>query len=77
MSYAWSGLLAPAGTPRPIIDKIAANITAVLADNDIRQKLATISTDPIGSTPAGFASFLQEEIRVNAEVVRQFGIKAE
>lgn len=77
VSYAWSGLLAPAGTPKSVIDKIAANVTAVLADNDIRQKLAMISTDPIGSTPAQFAAFLQEDIRVNTEVVKQFGIKAE
>ena len=77
VSYAWSGLLAPAGTPRSVVDKIAANIAAVLADNDIRQKLAAISTEPIGSSPAEFAAFLQEEIRVNAEVVRQLGIKAE
>jgi tripartite-type tricarboxylate transporter receptor subunit TctC len=77
VSYAWSGLLAPAGTPRPIVDRIAAEVATVLANDELRQKLAVISTEPIGSTPAEFAAFLQEDIRVNAEVVRQFGIRAE
>ena len=77
VSYAWSGLLAPAGTPAAIVDRIAAEVATVLADKEIRQKLATISTEPIGSSPREFATFLQEEIRVNAEVVRQLGIKVE
>ncbi len=77
VTYAWSGLLAPAQTPRAIIDKLAAEVTAALQSPAVREKLAGISTETVGGTPAEFEAFIRDEVRVGAEAVRQAGITPE
>jgi tripartite-type tricarboxylate transporter receptor subunit TctC len=73
----WYGLLAPAGTPKPVIDKLHAANRKVLARDDIRQKLESQGVDPITNTPAEFAAYLKSETEKWGKVVKATGAKAE
>ncbi|RYY82965.1 MAG: tripartite tricarboxylate transporter substrate binding protein, partial [Comamonadaceae bacterium] len=74
VSQAFAALLAPAQTPPAIVDRLAKEVAAVLADPELKTKLAAISTDPVGSSPAELATFLAQEAQVNGEVIRQLGV---
>ncbi|RYY85469.1 MAG: tripartite tricarboxylate transporter substrate binding protein, partial [Comamonadaceae bacterium] len=74
VSHAWAGLLAPAGTPPAIVERMSREVAAVLADPELKARLAAISTDPVGSTPAELATFIAQEVQVNGEVIRQLGV---
>jgi tripartite-type tricarboxylate transporter receptor subunit TctC len=63
-TLAWFGVLAPAATPKSIVDRVNGEINAVLAQPDVRERLATLGCDPAGGTPAAFA------LRINTEVAR-------
>ena len=74
----WYGLLGPAGTPKPIIDRIAAEVTAIFADKALREKLAVqdmVAVD--GSDPASFTARIAQETRMWREVVAKQGLKLE
>lgn len=74
VSYAWAGVLAPAHTPDAILQRLASEIAAVLKAPELKERLAAISTDPVGSTPANFTAFLANEARVAADVIKSAGI---
>ncbi len=74
VSYAWGGLMAPARTPDAIRQRLASEIAAALQTPELKERLAAISTDAVGSTPAEFARFLAEENRIGAEVIKNSGI---
>jgi len=69
------GLMAPAGTPTAIINKIAADSKTVLAMPDVRAKLGNIGMEVVGSTPAEFKADLDREIPQWAKVIQQAGLK--
>jgi tripartite-type tricarboxylate transporter receptor subunit TctC len=69
------GLLAPAGTPKEIIDLLHRKVVQYLAQPDTRQKLAAIGFSPIGDTPAEFTAFLKAEHVKWAKVINDAGIK--
>ncbi len=69
------GVLAPAGTPKAIIDLLHAKIVQIIAQPDVRQKLAAIGFSPIGDTPAEFSAFLKAENVKWAKVIADAGIK--
>lgn len=71
----WLGILAPAGTPKPIVDRLHREITAILAEPELRQSLAGKGLDVVGNTPAEFASFLKRDIDKWAGVVKFANIK--
>jgi tripartite-type tricarboxylate transporter receptor subunit TctC len=71
----WYGLLAPAGTPPEIIDRLQAEVAAALKLPDVREKLATDGAEPIGSTPAAFAALIKGELEKWARVVKEAGIE--
>ena len=73
----WYGLLVPAGTAKPIIDKLNAVNRKVLARDDIRQKLESQGVDPIVNTPAEFAAYVKSETEKWGKVVKATGAKAE
>jgi tripartite-type tricarboxylate transporter receptor subunit TctC len=74
----WYGLLAPAGTPRPIIDRIGAELTAVFAQPALREKLAGQDMTAVeGSTPASLARQIAEEAAMWREVVAKQKLKLE
>jgi tripartite-type tricarboxylate transporter receptor subunit TctC len=72
---AWFGLVAPAGTPEAIINRINAETLQVLALPEVRQKLFGLGLEPLGSTPAEFAAFIRSEIKRLGEVVKASGAK--
>ena len=71
----WYGLLAPAGTPRPVIDKLNREVLRALESPDVRDKLIAQGAEPMPGTPEAFASFMQEEMAKWAPVVKQAGVK--
>lgn len=71
----WYGLLTRAGTPQPIVDRLAAALGRGLRDPDTERILASIGAEPTPSTPEEFRSFLASEIKAYAEIVRIAGIK--
>ena len=73
----WYGLLAPAGTPQPIVEKIAASIAEALRTPEVRERLAQDSAEPIGSTPAEFSGLVRSELVKWADIARAANIQAE
>ena len=71
----WYGILAPAGTPRPIVDRLNAEIQKALASPDMRGRLAKSGVDPITSTPEQFASHIRSEAVRYARIIKDAGIK--
>lgn len=73
----WWGLAAPKGTPAPIIERLAAETRAALADPVTRNRMVEMSMSPLGSTPAQFTSLVREELARWKTVVERGGIKGE
>jgi tripartite-type tricarboxylate transporter receptor subunit TctC len=71
----WNAIAAPPKTPRPIIEKINAAMNAVFALPEIRERLATMSMQPAGGTPADMAAFVKAETARWGEVIRAANIK--
>jgi tripartite-type tricarboxylate transporter receptor subunit TctC len=65
----WSGIYAPAGTPRPIVAKLNREINAALKLPDVRERFANIGVDPAGSTPEAFAAYTASEVRKWKKVI--------
>jgi tripartite-type tricarboxylate transporter receptor subunit TctC len=72
----WFGLLAPAGTPPAIVEKIHREAVRVLAMPDVRKRLEDLGLDVIGSSPAEFSALIAKEIPEWAKVIKEAGIKA-
>ena len=72
----WFGLLAPAGTPQPIIDKVHRETVRVLTLPAMRRRLEDLGLDIIGNSPAEFAAVIRSEIPEWAKVIKGAGIKA-
>ena len=64
----WFGLLAPAGTPRPIIDKLARLANDALKSKDVIEPLRKIGIDTVGGGPEDFARYIQAEVKKSTEV---------
>jgi tripartite-type tricarboxylate transporter receptor subunit TctC len=75
-STAWFGLMAPAGTPSPIVAKLHAETAKILARADVREKFATLGMEVIGNTPAEFSDLIKAEIPVWAKIIKASGAKA-
>ena len=71
----WQGLLAPAGTPRAIIDRLHAGVVASVAKPELRERFEQLNVEPAGGTPAQFATYLQSEIDKWGRVIRAAGIR--
>jgi tripartite-type tricarboxylate transporter receptor subunit TctC len=76
-AYVWLGLLAPKGTPAPIVDKLQRAVVAVLALPEVKSYMATAGIEVVGSTPAEFARFFRSEKELWAKVVRETGAKVD
>jgi tripartite-type tricarboxylate transporter receptor subunit TctC len=71
----WYGLLAPAGTPRPVVERLNREFTRALQSADIREKLLARGAQPSPGTPEAFAAFMAQEMAKWGPVARQAGIK--
>ena len=73
----WQGLLAPAGTPAPVIQKIRSDTAAVLAMRDVQDKLAGMGMEIVPGSPDEFAKFLRDDIETWRRVARAAAIQPE
>jgi len=71
---AWQGVVVPAGTPEPIVQRLAQEIAAVLRLPDVAEKLRAQYMEPVGSTPEQFAAFMREELARWEPIVRRNNI---
>ena len=73
----WYGLLAPAGTPRPIIERLNRTVGQILESKDVVERLQAQGGEPMRGSPEAFGQFMREEMAKWAPIVRQAGIKPE
>jgi tripartite-type tricarboxylate transporter receptor subunit TctC len=73
----WYGVTVPAGTPRPIVQRLNAELTRILDMPEIRESLAKQGADAAGGSPEQFAAFMREEHARWGAVVKEAGIKPE
>jgi len=71
----WVGLLAPAGTPRPIVDKLAREAAAATRRPEIKERFLQLGIEPVGGTSAEFTRFLQDEVAKWAKVIKDANVK--
>jgi len=76
-ALAWNGLLVPSATPPAVVQKINADVSAVLKDPEIVKKMNGFGFDLVGGTPADFAVLIQGEADRWSPIVRKLGIKVE
>ena len=73
----WVGLLAPAGTPRAVVDRLNTEALKALALPEIREKLANLGAEPMPMAPAAFDAFLRTEAARAAQVVKSANLQAQ
>ena len=71
------GLVVPANTPRPIIDRLNKELRAALATDDVRTRFATIGAEPLTSTPEEYAADIDSEETKWSTLIKSLGLKAE
>jgi tripartite-type tricarboxylate transporter receptor subunit TctC len=74
-SATWYGIVAQAGTPADIVNKINAEVVAIVKSPDMNERLSKEGADPVGSSPAAFAKHIQSEIDKWRKVIRAAGIE--
>ncbi|HET7158299.1 MAG TPA: tripartite tricarboxylate transporter substrate-binding protein, partial [Burkholderiales bacterium] len=73
----WNGLFVPSGTPHNIVAHLHAETAIALAQPDVKERLATLGAEGVGSSPDEFRSFVKAEIVKWARVVKGAGLKVE
>jgi tripartite-type tricarboxylate transporter receptor subunit TctC len=72
----WQSIVAPAGTPRAVIDKLAAAIKVALGDPELREKIRVAGIEPaFSNSPQEFAAFVRAQAETRAKVIRAIGLK--
>lgn len=74
-SSTWYGLVAPAGTPSDIVNRLNAEVVAGLKSPDLNERLTREGADPVGNSPAEFSKYMQSEIDKWRKVIRAAGIQ--
>ena len=72
----WFGLMAPAGTPREVIERVHRDSAKILLSDEFRGKLAQQGMAPVANSPADFAAAIREESARWAKVIRERGLQA-
>ena len=73
----WYGVLAPAGTPRPIVDRLNQEIAKVMRDTGVREKLVPQGLDPVGTTPERFADVIKSDLVKYRRIAKEANIVPE
>ena len=73
----WQALVAPANTPKPVIDKLNAEVARVLRTPEMKEKMIGLGTEVVANTPEQFAQYLREEMATWSKIVKDAGIKLE
>jgi tripartite-type tricarboxylate transporter receptor subunit TctC len=76
-AVSWFALFAPAGTPKPVVDRLQGEVKKILASPDVARKLAEAGLEVVGSSPDELAAYQRAEIAKWAKVVRDSGAKVE
>jgi tripartite-type tricarboxylate transporter receptor subunit TctC len=71
------GLIAPAGTPRPIIERLNKELRAALDSDEVRTRLATEGAEPLPSSPAEYATDIDQEETKWAALIKRIGVKGQ
>jgi tripartite-type tricarboxylate transporter receptor subunit TctC len=74
-STSWYGVLAPAGTPRPIVDRLNAEIRKIVATPEVRDAFMNQGAEPVTDTPEEFAAIVRADVAKWAKIVKQTGAK--
>ena len=73
----WVGILAPANTPRPIIDRLQRDIAAVLKEPEVRERFAVLGNEPVGNTPEEYGAQIKADFAQWGVIVKRAGIRIE
>ncbi len=76
-AFGWNGLLAPAGTPKPVIAKLHDEIVKALKLQQVEERIATFGFEPVGNTPDEFAEFIKADIAQWARVAKESGARVD
>jgi tripartite-type tricarboxylate transporter receptor subunit TctC len=71
----WVGLLAPAGTPKPVVEKLAREAAAAIRRPEIKERFLQLGIDPVGGTSAEFTQFLKDEVAKWAKVIKDANVR--
>jgi tripartite-type tricarboxylate transporter receptor subunit TctC len=69
-SISWIGLLAPAGTPREIVEKISADVREIVARDDVKDRLVQLGAVPAANTPAQFSALIDNDRKRYAQIIK-------
>ena len=73
----WTGLFAPAGTPKPIVERLAAEIGKAMQDPATSKRYSDVKVEAIGSSPGDFDAFFREQLKFNEDVIKRANIQLE
>jgi tripartite-type tricarboxylate transporter receptor subunit TctC len=73
----WYGLFAPAGTPKPIVDRLAAALDEALDSKDVKDSLAAQGCEPLRKSPADFTKLMQADLPMWSKIVKESGAKVD
>jgi tripartite-type tricarboxylate transporter receptor subunit TctC len=71
----WNGLLAPAGVPREIVNRVQIEVAKYLLSPNTKAMLVQLGADPVGSTPEQFSAFIKAEDQKWSKVIKQAGLE--
>ena len=77
VSTAWQGIVAPAKTPRPIVERLSRELVAILRSEEVREKMIRLYFQPIGTAPEGLANLMRSEVERWGKVIRKTGATAD
>ena len=73
----WFGVLAPTGTPAPIVDKISKDLAAIMKTPEMKERLSKLGAEPAGTTPAEFADLMKADTAKWSKVVKSSGARVD
>ncbi len=75
--FGWIGFMAPAGTPKNVVEKLSVETRKIMQDPELKTRFLNAGLEPAGSTPAEFAQFMKKQNDRYASIVKQAGVKAD
>jgi tripartite-type tricarboxylate transporter receptor subunit TctC len=76
-SSAWFGLVAPRGTPKPMLDRLAAEVAKAMSDPTVRARFSDFGAEPMSSSPEELGRFISSEVKKWQDIITRGGIKIE
>ena len=73
----WLGLVAPAGTPAPVVNRLYTELNDILKEPEVQERFRSLGLDIIGSKPEDFSAFLKKDIVKWAQVIKESGAKVD